>query len=80
MAVGPPYQMREKLDAASPAWTAVRLLDASIEKAELWMHRIGPNFGASCWGKFGVAVWDVFQWVKNTPTKTSMARKTAIFF
>lgn len=37
VAVGPPYQMREKLDAASPAWTAVRLLDASIEKAD-WVR------------------------------------------
>eukprot|EP00438_Fugacium_kawagutii_P020083 Skav200145 [mRNA] locus=scaffold2013:209841:210724:+ [translate_table: standard] len=37
VAVGPPYQMREKLDATSPAWTAMRLLDASIEKAD-WVR------------------------------------------
>ena len=34
VAVGPPYKTREPLDAGSPAWTALRLLDASIEKAD----------------------------------------------
>ena len=65
VAVGPPYQMREKLDAASPAWTAVRLLDASIEKAELWMHRIGWVLERVL-GKFRGASGCVSVGVKNT--------------
>lgn len=37
VAVGPPYQMREKMDAMSPAWSALRVLDLSIEKAD-WVR------------------------------------------
>eukprot|EP00913_Durusdinium_trenchii_P002006 g1854.t1 len=46
VAVGPPYKLREPLDARSPAWTAARLVDASIEKQD-WEHRrqLGPAQG-----------------------------------
>lgn len=37
VAVGPPYQLREKMDAMSPAWSALRVLDLSIEKAD-WVR------------------------------------------
>ncbi|CAK9014731.1 unnamed protein product [Durusdinium trenchii] len=37
VAVGPPYKLREPLDARSPAWTAARLVDASIEKQD-WVR------------------------------------------
>jgi len=35
--VGPPYRVTETMDKTSPAWCAVKMLDASIEKAD-WVR------------------------------------------
>ena len=45
VAVGPPYQLREKMDAMSPAWSALRVLDLSIEKAD-WVRSYSNLVGA----------------------------------